>query len=160
MRSPFKVNALRRWMRQFATDRSGVAAIELAAVAGPLVIGLVIGADMAMSIHTRNRINSAAQAGAQYAVINGFDAAKIKDAVTNATSLTGMSIEDPLKFCGCPTQTTIMTATCGSNCSGGGTAANYTTIVVSKVYSPMFSFNQAAGTNGQTLRATTTVRLP
>ena len=149
---------LKRRLARFAAHESGVAAIELAAVAGPLIIGLVIGADMALSIQQRNKVNAAAQAGAQYAALNGFDSAKIKAAVTNATTISGLTISEPVKFCGCAGQTSVDTASCGTSCAGGSVAANYSRVTVSKTYSPLFAVNRTS--DGKVLTSTTTVRLP
>src|SRR3954452_1153882 len=80
------------------------------------------------------QVQSAVQAGAQYAMLNpGTSNSNISSAVTSATGLSGISVSSgyPQSSCGCPigssTAPTGMTfgAPCGSTCSAGGTAQRY-----------------------------------
>src|SRR3954468_24817304 len=92
------------------------------------------------------QVQSAAQSGAQYAMLNqGASNTNISAAVTGATNISGISLSSgyPQTSCGCPTGSsttpTGMTfgVTCGSTCSFGGTAQQYV-IVKAQVNYTMF----------------------
>ncbi|HKN26427.1 MAG TPA: TadE/TadG family type IV pilus assembly protein [Roseiarcus sp.] len=85
-------------------DESGVAGVEFALSATLLVCLALVAADASMAITSRMQIENAAQAGAEYASINGGNQATdngissaISTAATNATWLTP-SVTPTLRF--------------------------------------------------------------
>ena len=103
-------------------------------------------------------VQNAAQAGTQYAMVNGYSSTAISTAVIGATNLSGLTARPaPTQACGCPNGSSgIMTAACGSSCSGGSTAAEYVTASAQASYATIFTWPGVA--NPMTLAATTVVR--
>jgi len=85
-----------------------VAAVEFA-ITAPLLMGMLIPiVDLGMGIAKNTQLRNAAQAGAQYAFVNGWDSAAIQNAVTNATKLSPIeALRAPSQSCGCPTGATV-----------------------------------------------------
>lgn len=129
---------LKRFLQARGTRSiSGVAAIEFAIVVPFLILGFIGVADLGIGIYRDMEVRDAAQAGAQYAVLHGFNTATISAAVTSATPYSSISAEPgPIQFCGCATETGITTVTCGSLCSSGQTAATYVRVWASATYYP------------------------
>jgi hypothetical protein len=50
------------------------------------VLALICTVDLGLGINRKMQVENAAQAGAQYAVVHGFAASSISNAVTQATS--------------------------------------------------------------------------
>jgi Flp pilus assembly protein TadG len=110
--------------------RCDAAAVEFAIIATFLSL-LVLGAiDFGMGYWEQIQVGNAARAGAEYAVLNGYNQSNIQNAVTSATALTSVAASPaPTQACGCPSATTgISAATCGAACTGGGTAGKYVTV--------------------------------
>jgi uncharacterized membrane protein len=129
------------WFRVLRKDSRGVAAIELAIVAPVLVLLLLCCVDLGIGIFRKMQVQNAAQAGAQYAAINGFDAKGISNAVVSATAASAVAASpEPSRFCGCPTVSRINVATCNSSCSGGGMAGNYVKVSAQSIYNTLLIY--------------------
>src|SRR5438094_644587 len=120
------INIIRRSARRLASlmrAERGNVAIEFA-LATPILLGLLVPvADVGIAFSQQLQVQQAAQAGAQYAVLHGFNSSAISNAVTAATALPSVSASPaPTQSCGCPTGTTISTAACSSACANGETA--------------------------------------
>jgi Flp pilus assembly protein TadG len=149
-------------LNRFFTGRDdgvrGAAAIELAVLAPVLIMAMICTADLGMGIYRSMQVDSAAQAGAEYALTHGFNAAAIANAVTAATALTDVTVSPaPTQFCGCATSTGIAAATCGSSCSAGVAAATYVTASAQAVYQTILPYPLLPSTF--TFAAQATVRL-
>src|ERR1700740_3057285 len=81
----------RRVLARATGDTSGVAAIEFGIVVPLLVLMVVAAVDIGMGFYRKMQVEDAAQAGAQWAIKNGFDANAITNAVTSATSAPSIS---------------------------------------------------------------------
>jgi Flp pilus assembly protein TadG len=140
-------------------DEKGTAAIEFGLVATMLSLLLLGLIDFSMGYWEKIQVGNAARAGAQYAMVNGWNSSGITTAVTTATSLSSISATPaPTQSCGCPSATAgITAATCGSSCTGGGNTGNYVTVQARASYSTIFPFPGVA--NPMTLTASTTVRI-
>ena len=104
------------------------------------------------------QVEYAAQAGAEYAIVNGFDADAISNAVTHATDAAAISaLPRPVKFCGCATASGINTLACGATCPGGALAGTYTTVSAQASYGTII--NYAVVPDAYTYNAQSTVRL-
>lgn len=126
-------------------DRRGVTAIEFAMIA-PILIALMISiVDLGVGMYTDTQLANAAQAGATYAMQKGYDAGVITTVTQASTRLTGVSVAVS-QYCGCPSNTGVVTATCGSSCSGGLTAGTFAQVVATKDYSPLLSYPALPGT--------------
>jgi Flp pilus assembly protein TadG len=148
----------RDFSRLFADDK-GTAAIEFGMV-GTMLALLALGLmDFGMGYWESIQVGNAARSGAQYAIFNGWNQSGITTAVTGATSLGSISATPaPAQSCGCPSAGSgITTATCGSNCTGGGTAGTYVTVNAQASYTPIFPIS--GFTSAVTLTASTMVRI-
>lgn len=140
-------------------DDKGTAAIEFGLIGTILSLLLLGVVDFGMGYWEQIQVGNAARAGAEYAIVNGWNQSGISTAVTSATGLTSISASPaPAQSYGCPSATAgIVAASSGSNCSGGGTAGTYVTVGALATYSPIFPFSGFA--NNMTLTATTIVRI-
>ncbi|HEV2300881.1 MAG TPA: hypothetical protein VGR91_04860 [Stellaceae bacterium] len=136
----------------------GIVAILLTAlISGTLESGMIIFQIM--------EVNDAAESGAAYAAINGFNCPGnpgtpqcIQTAVTAATGLQNLQATPaPSTFCGCSGTSGITAASCTTTCSNGDLAGIY--VAVNAQYS--FVFGNYARLLGlpNPLTATSTVRV-
>ncbi|MGH6812160.1 MAG: TadE/TadG family type IV pilus assembly protein [Methylocella sp.] len=132
-------------------DKRGVAAVEFALMGSALVLLVMAATDLALAVHARAEVGNAARAGTDYAAAyaganNGaFNSAGITTAVTNATSLPGVTATPaPSTFCGCATASGITQQTqppCGPPtppCPTGLTPGTYVSVTAQANYSPLF----------------------
>ena len=111
----------------------GLAAVEFGLIA-PVLIMLVLGLfDFGLAYRQQLNVNAAAEAGASYAVTNGFNATQISSAVTS--SVAGIqSSPAPTEFCGCPnatsgiTQSSSPTPPCVVHCPDGSSPGVYVSV--------------------------------
>jgi len=134
--------APRRWLCRLLTLRrreEGVSAVEFA-LAAPLLLTLTLGiVDLGLALSAQIRVQQAAQAGAQYAQLHGFDATKISTAVTSATSLSVSANPVPSQICGCVSGTSVTlsgSSPCTNTCSNGLTAGTYVRVYSRYTYTP------------------------
>lgn len=134
---------MRNYIRRLFRRTDGGAAVEFGIVF-PFFSILVVGvAEYGIIPFQIMNINYAAQVGAQYAMLNGYNVANIQNAVTLASGIpaTGNNIV-VTEACGCATGTAITPAPNGCRpplptCSDGLTAGAYVTVSVSQAYSPV-----------------------
>jgi Flp pilus assembly protein TadG len=155
------VNILQRWARHLALlarAERGNAAIEFA-IATPILIGLLVPvADLGMAFSQQLQVQQAAQAGAQYALLHGYNSTAISNAVTAGTTLSGVSATPaPTQSYGCPSGTAITAATSGSTCSNGETAGTYVFVNAQSAYTPALPYSVLG--SGLTLTAQAAVRV-
>jgi Flp pilus assembly pilin Flp len=121
--------------RKFLQATSGVAAIEFAFVAIILVSMLLVATDFGLAANRKMQVQSAAQAGAQYAMLNGYKPVSIESAVKNATSYAGIQANPaPIEYCGCPLSSSIEVAACGTPCADGSSAGTYVAVSATGTY--------------------------
>jgi Flp pilus assembly protein TadG len=150
--------ALHRFMRGDHDGIAGVSGIEFAIVAPLLVLTSVCAFDLGMGFYRKMQVESAAQAGAQYAMLNGFKANSIANAVSNATNFSGLSASPaPSQFCGCPSGAGITSASCTSTCSTGFPPGTYAVASATGTYTTLLPYPGIP--NSFTFAATSTVRL-
>lgn len=136
----------------------GTASVEFALLA-PVLVFLLIGIfDYGKAAYEAMQVQDAAQAGAEYALRYGWNSGNIENAVTSTTTSISVSATPaPTQSCGCVSGTSIVSASCGSACSGGGTAGTYVTVSAQAPYSPILSYPGISLPS--TLTAQTTVRI-
>lgn len=139
----------------------GAAAIEFAIIGGVFSAVMVVSGDLGLAYYANMQVQTSAQVGAQYAVVNGkkaFDATAISNAVVSATSTTGISATPaPVQFCGCPSGTTLSSVTCGTLCPDGLGAGTYVKVSASRVHTVVVPYPWLPASFAQT--ATSTVRI-
>ena len=144
--------------RQFVQAQSGAAAIEFAILGAVLCLMVVAIVDLGMGFYSNMQVQTSAQAGAEYAVVHGFNSSAISNTVTNATPISGISASPvPQQFCACTAGTGISTANCGSTCANGMTAGTYVSVSASYTYSTLISYPGFPSSYNET--ATSTVRI-
>jgi Flp pilus assembly protein TadG len=149
---------MRAFGKRFAKAEGGVAAIEFAVLGAVLCLIVVAVGDLGLGFYSDMQVQNSAQAGAQYAAVHGFNSTSISNAVTNATSVTGITASPaPAQFCGCVTGTTMATATCGTTCANGMTAGTYVSVSAARTYSTLLSYPGFPASYSQA--ATSTVRI-
>ena len=128
-------------MRWFA-DEAGVSAVEFSLLAPMLIFLAVATTDVGIGFYLCMQVESAAQAGAQYAILRGFDASAISSAVTNATDYTGVSASPtPSEFCGCASSTGIsVSASCSAKCSSGSAPGTYVLVSAKATYTTLIGY--------------------
>jgi Flp pilus assembly protein TadG len=155
-----KYRRVRGWVGRVASlirATGGHSAVEFA-LAAPMLLGLLVPvADLGMAFSQQIKVQQAAQAGAQYAVLHGYNNSAISSAVTAATALASVSASPaPSETCGCPTGTTITTATCGATCADGEAAGTYVFVNAQSPYTPVLPYSVLGAV---TLTAQATVRV-
>jgi Flp pilus assembly protein TadG len=119
----------------------GVVAIEFAIVAIVLVVLMVCTVDLGMGFYRKMQVQNAAQAGAQYAAARGFAESSITNAVTAASSFSGISASPaPTQFCGCPSNTGVTSVSCSATCTGGSAPGNYVSVSAQGTYTTILSY--------------------
>jgi Flp pilus assembly protein TadG len=129
------------YLRRVLRRTDGGAAVEFGFVF-PFLSILVLGiAEYGMIPFQIMNVSYAAQIGAQYAMLNGYNAGNIRNAVIVATGISAGSIA-VAETCGCANGTGITAAPNGCTpplptCTDGLTAGTYVTVTVSQAYSPV-----------------------
>lgn len=95
--------ALRDLLKRLAAAADGTSVIEFAFIA-PAIAILIIGlSDFGLALWNQMQVTNAADAGAQYAAIAGWQSSGIQAAVTSATSYSAITaVPAPYEMCGCP----------------------------------------------------------
>lgn len=152
---------LRRALAAFATGdhaTSGTAAIEFAIIGSVLVTLLLVSVDLGLAFYSDMQVETSAQSGAEYAAVHGFNSTAISNAVTNATSTSGIDASPaPSQFCGCASASSVNSATCGTTCSDGMTAGTYVKVTATRTYSTLIPYPSVPASFTQV--ATSTVRI-
>jgi Flp pilus assembly protein TadG len=125
------------WPRQLlaglAGAKGGSAVLEFALCA-PLLIGLLMPVvDYGIAYSEQIRVQNAAQAGAQYAILHPWSStspAAISKAVLAASTVSTLTASPaPIQTCGCPSGSAVTPSlTCSSTCSDGQPAGYYVTV--------------------------------
>lgn len=121
-------------------DVRGAAIVEFAIVApvlGLLTVGL---AEFGLAYYAQSQTAVAAQTGLRYAYANGYSSTAIASAVTNSSSqLTINASPSPSTFCGCVVSNAVVSVTCSSTCSSGGSPRTYVSVSAQSTYTPPVS---------------------
>jgi Flp pilus assembly protein TadG len=152
------VDRVRDLVHAAVRDKSGAAAIEFAFMIPLLTLMVVSVSDIGLAVYRKMQVEDAAQAGAQYAIVHGFDTSGISSAVTSATNSTAITASpSPVQFCGCPTSTGVSSVSCGTVCTGGAQAGTYATVSAQATYYTLINYQIVAAT--YTYNAQSTARL-
>ena len=144
--------------RQYVNGSRGTAAVEFAIFAPGLILMMVMTADLALGIYCKMRVQNAAQFGTEYAVVHGFDATAITNAVSSNTNVSGLSVTPPpYQFCGCAASSGINTTGCSSPCPDGSSAGVYATVSTQGTYNTLIPYPLVK--NSYTFATQATVRI-
>ena len=147
----------RRFFTRAARNTSGAAAIEFGIIVPILSLMVIAIADIGFGVYRKMQVEDAAQAGAEWAIRNGFDSNGISNAVTSATSASIAASPAPQQFCGCATGASVNSATCGTPCPGGAMAGTYATVSAQLTYNT--TLNYVVVPSNYNFSAQSTVRL-
>ncbi len=137
--SPAAASRRFHFLGKAALANDGTAAIEFAVI-GTVIAALLVGTiDLGLAFYTSMRVENAAQAGAQYAALHGWDSGAITSAATNATSASELAVTAK-NFCGCPSGAGIAATACGTACANGLPAGTYVSVAAAKSYSPLVDY--------------------
>ena len=138
-------------------DRSGVGAIEFAIIAPLLVFMFVALADLGLGIYQKMQVDGAAQYGAQYALVNGYDSSAITSAVKSSTDLSPLTVT-PASYYGCPGSNGVLpqVGTAGL-CSDASTSGSFVRVSVTHTYTTLIPYPGLP--SSFTLSSQSTVRL-
>lgn len=146
------MTALRKLLRRFRRDESGVSALEFAMASGLILAPLLLGAtELGRRAWIKTQFENAAQAGVDYATVVGCPNGppcsfpNIQTTVQSASKLGAkVTIAGPAGcggayYCyGCPGTSGIALSTTSSNCGSGGTSGTYAGLTASYTYTPLF----------------------
>jgi len=140
-----------------ASENAGVAAVEFAICATVLLTILAGTVDIGLLLYTDFQLDTAVNAGAQYAVNNaamvGSGPSTLNTEISNivnnlngtswATSTVNVNNSNDTTGCYCPSGlpgswSWGTTVTCGSSCTGGGIGGQFVTITANRSVSPLF----------------------
>jgi Flp pilus assembly protein TadG len=121
--------------------QSGSAAVE-AAIILPLLLLLTTALfDLGFAAYEKMQVQSAADAGAQYAAANSWDATRISTAVTGATGASGITASPaPSQFCACPTGGTLANISCANKCANGNAPSIYALVSAQKAHTTVLPY--------------------
>ena len=132
------------WIRRYWRDQRGSAAVELALY---LPIALVLFAGLfqyGSSIFASLRLESAARAGAQYAMVDANNATNIQNTVLSAIGGDTADVQvTATTYCQCPGSSTQTDCTTGS-CSGGAALRQYVSIAASRPFTTILGLASLA----------------
>ena len=123
-------------------EEGGAVAIEFSVVLPLMILLLICGTDLGMGIYRNMQVQHAAQAGAQYAVVNSkFNSNAIAGIVQNATSFSNITaVPVPATYCGCADNNGIAPISCGSSCAGGKIYGTYVSVSAQASYTPILPY--------------------
>jgi Flp pilus assembly protein TadG len=162
------MRAIFRAVRDFivkANDASGAAMVEFT-IFGPMLLAMAVYTmDYGLLRFKQMEVQNAAQAGAQYAVVNnGYDSAAVSTAVTGATNFTAVTATSS-EFCGCPAATAITFCAnscdlCNTGTCPTGVQGHYVTVRATPTtpYTPLIRYGSISA-NGYDISAQSTVRI-
>jgi len=153
---------LRTSLRRLAGGRdegiAGVSAIEFAVIAPVFVVAIICTIDIGAGFYRQMQVQSAAQVGAQYAALHGFDATNIANAITSATAFVGIAATPaPAQFCGCASASGIGVIDCASKCPSGLSPGSYVTASAQGTYTTILPYPLLS--SSYTLNARSTLRV-
>lgn len=137
-----KHHPIRDFGSRLRREESGVAAVELALVAIMLAGFITPLVDLGMGTYTKMRVQSAAEAGAQYALVHGYDAPTIISVAKNATMLgTSVAVTVPAPSCYCITSNVIAKPAvgCATTCANGSPPGSFVEIDTQYTYTPILA---------------------
>lgn len=134
-------------------DRKGAAAVEFALLM-PFILIMLIGlVDFGMGLWTQMQLESAARAGAQYALIDYADTSGIQNAVTGSSNLTTAPTPLATTFCECSNGTSV---SCAGTCASGSVRI-FVRVTATSSFTPLLSYPGMP--NPFTLRGGATIRV-
>lgn len=128
---------MRRRYMNVIRSRAGVGTIEFALLVPAISVLLLGVVDFGLGFWQQMQVANAAQAGVQYAQLNGWSTTGVPAAVQNATNLP-VTVNATQTY-GCADATGGITeTTSGASCPNGTTAVQYDKVTASVSYTTIF----------------------
>jgi Flp pilus assembly protein TadG len=166
-----KITAIRQAIRNFMVGEDGIAGsalIEFTLLAPLLVVTSIYTIDFGLLFYRKMQVQNAAQAGVDWAIANRiFNSSYISTAATNATNYATISVSTPIRQCGCPSSTGVVTsgytynsptATCIPACPNGSVPGLYVTVQTQATWDSFVRYGLFSSAN-RTLTAQATARI-
>ncbi len=135
------VNRFIRRLTAVSANNRGVSTVEFALATPFLLAVLTVLVDFGIGFYEKMQVEIAAQAGTQYALVHGWDRQAIQNAVTRATTVTGLAATPaPSKSCGCSSGSTVTAADCSGVCPNGLSPGTYVTVYAQALYTPLMTY--------------------
>ncbi len=152
-----KKNRLAGLPASLLRDRAGTAAVEMGLLAPVFAAMIIPVVDLGMGFYTQMRVQEAAAAGAEYALLNAsaFNQANTQTAAQNATTLS-VTANAAQEFA-CASGTTLTVEGSQVTCPDGTTAGTYVTVSTSANYTMLLNYPGLS--NPLTLTGSSTVRI-
>jgi Flp pilus assembly protein TadG len=133
-----------RSVPRFLHGRDGTratAVIEFSFIAPVVVLMMVCAVDLGLGTYRNMQVQMAAQAGAQYAMVHGFNPGAVASAVTGATTYTDVTVTPaPSQFCGCTSAAGVAVNACNASCPEGGAPGTYVIVSAQATYTPLLPY--------------------
>jgi len=140
MRFHFFTDRLGGPSARYLRDRNGLGAVEFAVLATVLILMFVALADLGLGIYQNMQVDSAAQYGAQYALVNGYNSSAITSAVQGSTDLSPLTVT-PSTFSGCPATNGVSVQVGGIvPCSDGSAPGTFVQVTVAHTYTTLIPY--------------------
>jgi Flp pilus assembly protein TadG len=130
---------MREILKRTLRETDGGPAVEFGIIFPIFLILILAIAEYGSVIFQIMAVSNAAQVGANYAMLNGYDPAIIKNKVNAATGIAATNIA-VTEICGCPTGRSVSNLGCSPNpapCAGNQTPGTYVTVTITQPYSPV-----------------------
>jgi hypothetical protein len=138
--SPITILQKRGW-RQILICARGTVAARFAILGAVFSATLIVGGDIGLAWYRDMQVEDAAQAGAKFAAVHGFNSVAIKAVVTDAAPTGGVAANpDPMEFCGCPDADGFLVAVCGTHCMDGTKVSRYAKVSASRSHSTVVQY--------------------
>jgi Flp pilus assembly protein TadG len=120
-----------------------------------LLMGVV---ELGYAMYESMQVHNSVEAGAVYAVRSGGDLVGTATAVVNATGTQGITATPaPVQFCGCPSESGIVTSSCSATCANGNSPGTYVRVSASLAHQTILPYPGLSLPT--TMTAQSTVRL-
>jgi Flp pilus assembly protein TadG len=129
---------MHEFLRRLFRDTNGGPAVEFGIVFPIFLILILAIAYYGTAIFQIMAVSNAAQVGANYAILNGYNPTTIQTKVNAATGIPTNNIS-VTEVCGCPSGTTVTTFGCNPplpTCAGNQPPGAYVTVTITQPYSP------------------------
>ncbi|THD80542.1 MAG: pilus assembly protein [Phenylobacterium sp.] len=147
-----------RACRRLAKAEDGAAAVEFAFVL-PMFMLLMAGLlDGARLINASLQVRAAAQAGATYAQLNGWNPTGIAAAITAATPLQANASLPAAPFQGCIKNLQIVAPNGGGNCTSSQPVGSFVTVGANGAFKPLMPWPQVVWPTSVTANATVRIQ--
>lgn len=129
---------IRRALRSVLRDRGGVAALEFVIVMPVLALIMVATADLGNALQQSIRLETAARAGAQYALSYPSDdtgiTAQVRNSLIGWADGSDITIGTPTLRCVCPGNASV---TCANEDACSATTQQFITVSVTRPHAPL-----------------------